>query len=87
MSYPSRGPEWERVRGLEDALALLSNVEDRRRVIRVQAWHQADWGRVFVEATRMKKDVARLKELLSSRWEELFGVAVGDNADHRTKTD
>jgi hypothetical protein len=73
MSYPSRGPEWERVRGLEDAIAILEAVDGRRRVIREHAWHQSgNWGQVYAEATRMKKDIERLKELLVSRWEELF---------------
>jgi len=78
MSYPSRGPEWERVRGLEDAGAILEAIDERRRVIREHAWHQSgNWERVFVEATRMRGDIQRLKELLSARWEELFGDVTG----------
>ena len=71
----SRSEAWERVRGLEDVLALLASVEDRRRVIRVHAWREGDWGQVYVEATAMAGELARLKGLLAARWEELFGEA------------
>jgi len=74
MSYHhhSRSQEWERVRSLEDVLALLASVEDRRRVIRAHAWREGDWEAVYAEATAMREELGRLKRVLSERWEELF---------------
>jgi len=78
MSYPSRGPEWTRVQTLEDAIAVLESIDERRRVIREHAWHQSgNWSQVFVEATRMRKEVELLEKLLRERWKELFAVAIG----------
>jgi len=77
---------------LEDAGAILEAIDERRRVIREHAWRQSgNWEQVYVEATRMRGEIERLKELLSARWEELFGVVQNaenaENADHRTGTD
>ena len=77
MSLPSRCQGWERVRTLEDVLALLSQVDDRRRVIRAQAWNEGDWGTVYAEATAMREELAQLKALLSGRWKELFDSVTG----------
>ncbi len=76
----SRSSVWLRVRRLEDVLAALAAVDDRRRVIRVQAWNEGDWGTVFAEATAMKEDLADLKALLACRWQELFDDARGVGA-------
>ena len=37
-----RAEAWERVRSCEDVLAVLAEIETRRKVIRVQAWHRGD---------------------------------------------
>lgn len=66
------------MRTLENALALLSQIDDRRRVIRAQAWHEADWAQVYAEATAMRRDLLKLKGLLSERWGELFAEVEGD---------
>jgi hypothetical protein len=69
---PSRSQEWKRVRTLEDAQALLDRVDERRRVIRRHAWHEASFDAIYQEATAMTGDLARLKDLLTARWHELF---------------
>ena len=71
----SRGEEWERVRGLENVMALLDGVDERRRVIREQAWHEGSFDAIFEEATAMRDDLAQLKRQLSERWETLIGEA------------
>ena len=65
MSYPSRGPEWKRVRGLEDAGAILEAIDERRRVIREHAWRQSgNWEQVYVEATRMRGDYSEIEGII-----------------------
>jgi hypothetical protein len=78
MSYPSRSEEWDRVRKLEDALALLCQATERLRIIRVQAWNQGDWARVYAEATGAQQNLSNLKKLLSDRWGELFAEVTND---------
>jgi hypothetical protein len=53
-------------------LALVEIVDERRKVIRVQAWHEGNWTAVYQEATAMKKELEELKAVLSARWEELY---------------
>jgi hypothetical protein len=60
---------WRTVREIEDALAMLNDVEDRRKVIRAQAWRQGSWEAVFEEATAMKRDIDALRETLAAGWE------------------
>lgn len=62
---------------MENVLALLAGVDDRRRIIRVQAWNEGDWATVYAEATAMKEDLAALRESLSARWAELYEEARG----------
>jgi hypothetical protein len=74
----SRDEKWERVRGLENLLALLDGIDERRRVIREQAWHEGSFDAIFEEATAMRDDLARLKAQLSERWETLMEEARGE---------
>ena len=71
----SRAEAWERVRSLENLLALLDGVDERRRVIREQAWHEGSFDAIFEEATAMRDDLTQLKRQLSERWETLMGEA------------
>jgi hypothetical protein len=72
---PSRSVHWQRVRHLEDILAILERIDDRRRVIRAHLWRQGDLQAAYVEATQMKEDIRLLKEELSTRWGELYSAA------------
>lgn len=72
---PSRDENWNRVRTVEDALAILNKIEQRRRIIRYQLWKEGDLATAYVEATKMQGDLSKLKETLSERWEELFRQA------------
>jgi hypothetical protein len=67
------------VRSLEDVQALLDRVDERRQVIRAQAWHEGSFDAIYEEATRMKGDLAALKAALAARWEELVAGARGEN--------
>lgn len=71
----SRGRAWQRVQSLEELLALVGQVEERRRVIRRQAWREGSWQQVFIEATEQGKSLARLRAALSERWHELMDEA------------
>jgi len=72
MSEPSRGPAWQRIRDLEDALALLEEIDDHRRVARVQLWRQGDLVTAYAEVTAIGRPLAALKRTLSERWHELM---------------
>jgi hypothetical protein len=63
---------------LEDALALVSQINERRRVIRALSYHETNWDQVHSEATAMRRDLLKLKGILSERWEELFAEIEGD---------
>jgi hypothetical protein len=71
----SRDDAWDRVRSLETLLALLSCIEDRRRVIRTHAWREGSWQQVFEEATAMEDDLKSFRDMLSERWHELMDDA------------
>jgi uncharacterized protein (UPF0335 family) len=71
----SRDEAWDRVRSLETLLALLSVIEDRRRVIRAHAWREGSWQQVFEEATAMGHDLKLFRDTLSERWHELMDDA------------
>jgi len=79
----SRSQHWERVRDLENALALLNDIETRRRIVRQQIWHEGDLTVAFAEVTAMGDDLRRFKEALSSRWHELFETARQEDANER----
>ena len=68
----SRSKDWKRIRSLENALAILKDVEDRRQIVRQQIWHEGDLTVAFAEITAMGADLQRFKDTLSSRWYELM---------------
>jgi len=68
----SRSKDWKRIRSLENALAILKDIEDRRQVVRQQIWHEGDLTVAFAEITAMGADLQRFKDTLSSRWYELM---------------
>lgn len=73
----SKTQEWQRVRRLEDLVALLASIDARRRLIRTHAWREGSWDVIFAEATAMRGELAVLRERLSACWEELVGEARG----------
>lgn len=66
---------WQNVRNVEDLLALVNQVDERRRVIRKQAWHEGSWRAVFEEATAMRAELNTLHDLLADAWGVLYAVA------------
>lgn len=68
-SAPSRSEAWEAVRSLEDIMALVARVDERREVIRQQAWGRMD--AIYTEAAAMRVDLARLREALATCWERV----------------
>lgn len=73
----SRGEAWARVRQVEDVMAVVARIDERRRVMRVHAWREGSWDVVFQEATDMQADIMRLKELLRGAWDVLYGATHG----------
>ena len=74
MTAPN-GPEWSRIRSLEDVLGLLALVEDRLKAIRIQAWNEGSWDRVFEDAITAQAELERLQAMLSARWAGLVEQA------------
>ncbi len=66
----SRSRAFRRMERVEDALALLVDIDDRRKVIRAQAWNRGSWEQVFVEASGMVGEIERLKRELVVVWKE-----------------
>jgi len=71
----SKTPAWHAVHTLEDLLALVNQIDERRRVIRVQSWHEGSWRSVYVEATAMKNELAQLQDLLRDTWADVYQIA------------
>ena len=68
--------EWHLARRAEDCLFLLGDLDDRRKTIRVQAWHEGDWATVYKEATEMKATVATMRKELAELFEALAKEAM-----------
>jgi hypothetical protein len=75
----SNSPAWQNVRSIEDLIAIVDRIDDRRKVIRVQAWNEGSWRSVYLEATAMKDDVAILRDLLQHAWPVLHTIAQAES--------
>ena len=75
----SRSKGWDNVRTIEDLLALLASIDDRRRVIRIHAWREGSWDAVYQESTAMRHELAQLKTELSAAWNILHATATKRN--------
>jgi hypothetical protein len=71
----SRDRQWETVRSLEDALALLHTVNERRRIVRLHLWYGGDQEMAYTEITAMKDDLEKLKAFLSDQWAVMIEFA------------
>ena len=56
---------------VEDMVALTLGIEDRRRCILKQAFHEGSWDAVFDEARMMQQDVDRLLRIVQNAWCEI----------------
>jgi len=56
---------------VEDMLALVLGIEDRRRCIFRHAWEEVGWDAVFDEARLMQRDVDKLLRVVQSCWCEI----------------
>ena len=77
----SRCEAWDRVRSVEELLALLSVAAGRCQVIRVQAWHEGSWATVFAEATAMREELGELRGEMAAVWARLHAAAREDGND------
>jgi hypothetical protein len=59
---------------LEDILAMIARLDDRRRVIRAQAWHQGSFMAIYEEATAMRDELQQLGNELGMLWNDLYGT-------------
>ena len=68
-----RASEWNGVRNAEAALFyLMGCIEDKRRVIALQAWFEGDHDRIYEEAKLMEADILEMRKILSDLWSELL---------------
>jgi len=75
--FNAKSAEWKRVRELEDILAALARIDERRKVIRLHAWQRADWDVVYNEATKMLEDLDRVRDELGAHWRQFYSFATG----------
>lgn len=67
----ARSDDWQRLRTLEDILALLQDVDEERVRIKRAAW-AAGHGEVYQAAERQAAELERLKARLSAHWHYLM---------------
>lgn len=70
----SRNKQWDKVRALEDLLAMVARIDDRRKVIRAQSWHQGSFRAIYEEATAMSAELQQLGNELGLLWNDLYGT-------------
>lgn len=68
----ARSDDWQRLRTLEDIMALLIDVDEQRVRIKRAAWATGHT-EVYQAAERQAKELEKLRARLSERWHELFG--------------
>jgi len=68
----SRAPEWHDAHEAERLVFLLGDLDERRRVIRRQAWHEGSWGAVYDEATAMRETIRELQERIGATYAALM---------------
>jgi len=68
----SRGATWQAVRNVEDLLAVLARIEDRRRVIRLHAWQRSSWDAIYDESVAMRVDLDDLRDYLGQVWQQVY---------------
>jgi len=64
---PNSAP-WQAERDLLDLLALVTDIDERRRVILEQAFHEGSWDSVFDEARFMANPLSQLKQELQNTY-------------------
>lgn len=67
----ARSEGWERLRTLEDVMALLLDVDQQRARIKRAAW-VAGHNEIYQAAQQQAEELGRLRARLSARWHELF---------------
>ena len=56
---------WQLARVAESLKFMLGDLEDRRKTIRLHAWHESSWRVVYQESTAMKATVNEMQATLS----------------------
>lgn len=68
MTTCSRSTAWERVRCLEDLMALVDQCQDHARVLYKQGWHEGSWDAVYDEAVALRRKLDTLHHELADTW-------------------
>lgn len=72
---------WQAERDILDMRALLIEVDDRRRVILEQSFHEASWDAVFDEARLMAQPLDTLRRELQTRYCEIVSLIRSMNGE------
>ena len=71
----SRDCRWRDVREAERILFLLGELDERRAVIKRQAWHEGSFDAIWHEASAMRPIIAELKTLVGATYDALIEKA------------
>ncbi len=77
----SRSEAWDWVRALEDLQAVLVRIDDRRKVIRLQAYHEGSFDAIYDEAVGLERDLANARGRIGVLWAEAIEAARQEDAD------
>ena len=70
---------WKAVHYIEDLIALVMDIEDEAKVIKVHAWRQGSWEEVFRSALTILAICAKARSLAAEKWQ----TAIEDAREHR----
>ena len=79
MSYNSNSPQWHAVHDVEDLMAVVSELDTRRAVLKAHIRGQSNnWTRMFTEVEMMRPLLAALREDLTKVWDTYYQIAIGN---------
>ena len=77
MSYNSNSPQWHAVHDVENLMALISELDTHRAVLKAHIRGQStNWTRMFQEIEMMRPKLAALRQQLSIVWDSYYQIAV-----------
>ena len=74
---------WRNIRTAENLLALVQDIDERRRCIQTHACHEGSWDAVLDESLAIKRAVNLLHEEVSRVWDLLYEAATATEVIER----
>lgn len=66
--------KWQAIHSLEDAMAVLAELNTCRQVIEAHAFRNGSYDRIFEEAIDMEGGIEALREFFSQEWEKMVAT-------------